>query len=84
MLPSRLRVDKGTETGIMATMHCCLREQHGDLEDPTDSILYGPSTQNKIERFWRDLLERMELYFKSQLSTLLEDGHYDPTDETEQ
>ena len=81
VLPQNIRVDKGTETGVMATMHCCLRENYGDLEDPTESVLYGPSTQNKIERWWRDLLERMERFFKDQLSSLIEDGEYDSTDE---
>lgn len=81
VLPSRIRVDRGTETGVMATIHCYLRAQHGDLEDATESVLYGPSTENKIARWWRELLERMEAYFKSQLSTLLEDGLYDPQDE---
>lgn len=28
-------------------------------------------------------LERMETYFKSQLSTVLGDGHYDPSDEND-
>ena len=81
VLPQNIRVDKGTETGVMATMYCCLRENYGDLEDPTESVLYGPSTQNKIESWWRDLLERMERFFKDQLSSLIEDGEYDSTDE---
>ena len=45
-----------------------------------DSILYGPSTQNKIERWWRELLERMEQYFKQQLKELVEGRAYDPND----
>ena len=53
------------------------------MSDPTDTITYDSSTSNKIERWWRELLERMEAYFKSQLSTLLEDGLYDPQDEIE-
>lgn len=81
MLPQRIRVDKGTETGIMTTMHCFLIDKKTDLEDATESVLFGPSTQNKIERWWRELLERMEKYFKLQLSTLIEDGDYDATDE---
>ena len=76
-------MDRGTETGVMATIHCYRQAQHGDLEDATESVIYGPSTENKIERWWRELLERMEAYFKSQLSTLLEDGLYDPQDEIE-
>jgi hypothetical protein len=46
----------------------------------TDSVMYGPSTQNKIERWWRELLERMERYFKQQLNGLIEDGQYDRDD----
>eukprot|EP00794_Sanderia_malayensis_P019717 gene19717-21663_t len=32
-MPSRLRVDHGTETGTMTTIHCYLRNLHGDLDD---------------------------------------------------
>ena len=80
-MPERIRIDRGTETGIMSTMHCFLRAKHGDLADATESVLYGPSTQNKIERWWRELLDRMERFFKRQLSSLLEDGDYDATNE---
>lgn len=82
-MPQRIRVDRGTETGIMATIHSFLRSKTGDLEDATESVLYGPSTQNKIERWWRELHERMENFFKIQLSSLAEDGDYDPTEETD-
>ncbi|KXJ10648.1 hypothetical protein AC249_AIPGENE23912 [Exaiptasia diaphana] len=82
VLPSvKIRVDKGTETGVMGTMHCFLRAKHGDMEDPSDSVVFGPSTQNKIERWWRELLERMERFFKKQLSSLIENGDYDSSDE---
>ena len=37
-------MDKGTETGVMATIHCYLRSLHGDVDDPTDTVIYGPST----------------------------------------
>ena len=83
VLPHRQRLDKGTETGLMATIHCYLRDKVGDVDDATDTVLYGPSTQNKIERWWRELLERMERYFKEQLNGLLEDGDYDPTNEND-
>ena len=79
VLPDNIRIDRGTETDIMSIMHCFLRAEHGDLEDATNSVLYGPSTQNKIERWWRELLDRMERFFKKQLSTLVEDGDYDST-----
>lgn len=80
VLPRTLRVDRGTETDVMATVHCFLREKHGDLENATDAVLYGPSTQNKIERWWRELLERMERFFKDQLKSLVESGEYDSSD----
>ena len=54
----------------MATMHTFLRAQYDDLDDPVDSVLCGPSTQNKIERWWRELLDRMHRFFKRQLSSV--------------
>lgn len=83
VLPLNVRVDRGTETGILTTMHCFLREKFEDLDDPTDSVIFGPSTQNKIERWWHKLLERMERFFKNQLSSLGEDGNYCPDDATD-
>lgn len=49
-----------------------------DLNDPASSIIYGPSTTNKIERWWRDLHHSMEKFFKAQLVTLLKRNLYDP------
>ena len=46
-----IRLDKGTETGVMATMHAYLRRNHSDIDDPVDTILYGPSTSNQVTRF---------------------------------
>ena len=83
VLPQTLRVDRGTETDVMTTIHCFLREKNGDLDDPLDAILYGPSTQNKIERWWRELLERMESFFKEQLTFLVESGDYDSSDQND-
>ena len=65
VLPDNIRIDRDTETDIMSTMHCFLRAKHDDLEDTTETILYGPLTQSKIERWWRELLDRMERFFKS-------------------
>ncbi|PFX28794.1 hypothetical protein AWC38_SpisGene6501 [Stylophora pistillata] len=42
-MPSIIRVDRGSETGIMATKQAFLRQNHGDIE-PTDTVVYGPST----------------------------------------
>lgn len=82
MLPKSIRVDKGTETVVMTTMHCYLQQKLNNVGDATETVLYGPSTQNKIERWWRELLERMETYFNDQLNELLESGDYDPSNET--
>ena len=37
-----------------------------------------PSTSNKIERWWGELHERLEKFFKEQLVTLLRGREYDP------
>ena len=46
-MAAMLRVDKGTETGVMATMHSFLRRHHGDM-DPHKTVVYGPSTSNQV------------------------------------
>jgi hypothetical protein len=47
LMPSLIRLDKGTETGVMAAMHAFLRRNHGDM-DACDTVLYGPSTSNQV------------------------------------
>lgn len=47
-ISSMLRLDKGTETGTMATIHAFLRRNNGDMDDPSDTVLYGPSTSNQV------------------------------------
>ena len=76
-----LRMDKGTETGKIAAMHTYLASNTDLFDDPTDSIVYGPSTTNKIERLWREIHESLEKYFKVQLKSLLESREYDPPNE---
>ena len=78
ILPCYLRLDKGTETGVMATMQAYMMDKCGNMSEPLDSIVYGPSTSNKIERWWKDLHERMEKYFKEELRSLLDSKLYDP------
>jgi len=34
VLPSKLRMDRGTETGTIVTIHAFLRASLGDVEDP--------------------------------------------------
>ena len=59
-LPVFIRMDKGTETGKMAAIHSYIMSKQDFFENPVDSVVYGPSTTNKIERWWRDLHERLE------------------------
>ena len=41
--------------------------------------IYGKSTSNKIERWWKELHECMEKYIKWQLNSLLQSHSYDPS-----
>ena len=50
IISAMLRVDKGTETGTMATMHAFLRRHHNDM-DPHETVIYGPSTSNQVRIF---------------------------------
>jgi hypothetical protein len=59
IIPRFLRLDKRTETGKMSTLHAFLVDKAEIMDDAVDSIIYGPSTSNKIERWaWRDLATR--------------------------
>ena len=78
MLPRNLRVDRGTETGEMATIHAFLLNQHEIMDDPTDSIIYGPSTSSKIEQWWSELHQRLAKFFIEQLIAILRGREYDP------
>ena len=80
-MPRFLRIDRGTETGIMAAIHSYLIDIVGDFNESSDSVIYGKSPTNKIERWWRDLHERLEKYFKQQLNVLLTTNAYDPHNE---
>lgn len=48
IMANMIRLDKGTETGVMATMHAFLRRNHNDCNDSVDTVLYGPSTSNQV------------------------------------
>ena len=57
LLPHYVRLDKGTETGVLATMHAYLRRQQCDIDtvdEACDTVIYGPSTSNQasIRRFY--------------------------------
>ena len=47
IISAMLRVDKGTETGTMATIHAFLRRHHNDM-DPHETVICGPSTSNQV------------------------------------
>ncbi len=51
MISKHLRLDKGTETGHMATIHAFLSQGDVDAHDhqPEDTVHYGPSTNNKVK-----------------------------------
>ena len=51
VLPHHIRCDKGTETGIVATMHAFLRKQQNDVltdDEACQKVIYGPSTSNQV------------------------------------
>jgi hypothetical protein len=47
VISSYIRMDKGTETGVLATMHSFLRRHHGDI-DPCETVIYSPSMSNQV------------------------------------
>ena len=60
VLPHYIRVDKGTETTAMTTIHAFLRGQQGDLDDATDSVIYGPSPSNQVVEFYFNYFTNIE------------------------
>ena len=46
MISKYLRLDKGTETGHMATIHAFLRQ---DQDDEPETVFYEPSTNHKVK-----------------------------------
>lgn len=57
----------------------CLLERCGVSQEDLDGVIVGPSTDNKIERFWRDVREKVVDNIKPTLRALYEEGRYDPT-----
>ena len=57
LLSHNVRLEKGTETGVLTTMHAYLRRQQYNIdtdEKACDTVTYGPSTSNQtnIRRFY--------------------------------
>ena len=48
VISDNLRLDKGTETGYMATIHSYLRQQGDAASNGTDAVHYGSSTSNEV------------------------------------
>lgn len=48
IMPSYLRIDRGTETGVMTTIHAFLHRHHDMDVEPTETVIYGPSTANQV------------------------------------
>ncbi len=44
MISKHLRLDKGAETGDMATIHAFIAQIHDDNDEAADTVHYGPST----------------------------------------
>ena len=65
-MPSYIRIDKETETGVMATMQSYLRQYDADLDDPTDTIIYGPSSSKQVRKQKKKLN-----FFKSSIFSVL-------------
>jgi len=79
--PNYLRLDRRIETGKLTTIHACTLHACNNNTNPADYVLFGSSTTNKIERWWRELHERLEKYFKNQLTHILESQYYDPSND---
>jgi hypothetical protein len=69
VMPSFLRLNKGTETGVMAAMHAFLRQNHRDV-DPCDTVLYGRSTSNQVSIIEINNLERVDLMHVAYVAVL--------------
>ena len=50
-----IRINKGTETRTLATLHAFLRRHHNGM-DPMNTVIYGPSTDNQVSFFSLHLL----------------------------
>ena len=48
IMSSYLRLDRGTETGVMSTIHAFLHKNHDMDVEPTETVIYGPSTANQV------------------------------------
>lgn len=81
IVPRRIRIDRGTETGELATIQCTLLNYMGiDQTEDMDGVILGPSITNKIERFWLTLREKVLDRYRRCLDYLLKHGYYQSDD----
>ena len=78
--PKILRIDRGTETDDMGALHFHLRRVVDPRVDRNKCVRHGTSTQNKIERFWVEIVKRFHGCYKTILRNLKESGEYDEND----
>ncbi|XP_014672684.1 PREDICTED: uncharacterized protein LOC106813139 [Priapulus caudatus] len=84
VLPCRTRSDRGSENGMLGTAQMLLRADHSDKFSGKNAHVYGASTSNQVvERWWRDYREGSGEYFRDCFKMLKEKGHYDPCDNTD-
>ena len=65
VIPSKLRMNRGTETGLLATLHVFLRCDHGDMT-PEDTVEYGSFTSSAGgESCMKDLKNSLNFNFSN-------------------
>ena len=71
--PRYLRLNKGTETTEMAAIHAYIHQvtQNISVDEASETVIFGPSTANQIERWWKELHEKLEIFYKPILDRLL-------------
>ena len=77
-LPTILRTDNGTETGLMEDFQKALRYYHPDANSGEKSFLKGKSTHNqRIEAYWRQFRRHMAEFYISFFKTMENEGLLD-------
>ena len=61
----------------MVALQMFLRTKDDENVEKKNVVVYGPSTMNKIERWWREIHERFEQFFKNVCRELKNSGDYD-------
>ena len=71
--PRYLRLNKGTETTEMAAIHAYIHQvtQNISVDEASETVIFGPSTANQIERWWKELHKKLEKFYKPILDRLL-------------